>query len=476
MGADFDGDCIGVAEASRYPNLALAIQETNQPENLFRPTRKEAKVSFPEGTTFEEMAIHMADGISVGSINNAVTSFEASLSELELYEKYGSLKLQETLAESLISQAQWVLNQEQAEKPIQVPEPLRDRFVSISEMGQQILTPDAIAHIFNEQKQVYRWMVEEGCYQNQIAVDLFKSAKTADTQSIKNLTKFLPQTVDYFKTKKEYSTYRNKPLETKGNSPVEITAALVNSHFQENQLTPQSPLQFKNWCPADYTPQQKLVAIAVKASYDEVYNRATAYNKKLKIESGPVLKVEGISDQPIFITNYKYFLNHREAQKLAQSPLTIKFVPNNQGQTRDTHQLLAQYQAQDGQWHNLGTVCEVDRQKLNLTTGKTFQVKAQLAQALSEKQVNLMFDEARQLATDWRQTLEQENRRELPQYFHATWQLCHNHEREDTSNNFIYATFGDLILERLAQPQMQINNYLVGKLRDFQRINYSRGM
>jgi hypothetical protein len=68
MAADFDGDCIGIAEAELFPNLTQDVIEKSKPENLFRPTRKEAKLSFPDGTDFEVMAIHMADSISVGSI------------------------------------------------------------------------------------------------------------------------------------------------------------------------------------------------------------------------------------------------------------------------------------------------------------------------------------------------------------------------------------------------------------------------
>ncbi|MGK7957798.1 MAG: hypothetical protein AB4063_21485, partial [Crocosphaera sp.] len=49
MAADFDGDCIGVAEVSRFPNLAKEAIASAQQENLYKPTRKEDKLSFPEG-------------------------------------------------------------------------------------------------------------------------------------------------------------------------------------------------------------------------------------------------------------------------------------------------------------------------------------------------------------------------------------------------------------------------------------------
>ena len=106
MAADFDGDCLGVAEATCYPNFTKEVINKSQPHNLFKPTRKEDKLSFPEGTDFETIAIHQSDGISVVSINNSVTTFEALLSEQEIYETYGTPALKRELGQKLISKPQ----------------------------------------------------------------------------------------------------------------------------------------------------------------------------------------------------------------------------------------------------------------------------------------------------------------------------------------------------------------------------------
>ncbi|MDZ8084220.1 MAG: hypothetical protein RMY16_01280 [Nostoc sp. DedQUE12b] len=65
---DYDGDCIGFERASRYPNLTAEARERNLPENAYDPTVKLKKQSFyqEDGSQpeFEEIAIHMSDGIS----------------------------------------------------------------------------------------------------------------------------------------------------------------------------------------------------------------------------------------------------------------------------------------------------------------------------------------------------------------------------------------------------------------------------
>ena len=43
---DYDGDCIGVARASLYPNLTAEAERRNLPQNAYSPTVKLKKQSF----------------------------------------------------------------------------------------------------------------------------------------------------------------------------------------------------------------------------------------------------------------------------------------------------------------------------------------------------------------------------------------------------------------------------------------------
>ncbi|MGB5595711.1 MAG: hypothetical protein WBM62_16985, partial [Crocosphaera sp.] len=470
MAADFDGDCMGVAEATRYPNFTQEVIKKSHPKNLFKPTRKENKLSFPEDTDFETIAIHQSDGITVGSINNSVTTFEALLSEQEIYETYGTPVLKQQLAQQLIKRSQQLLRQEEtANNPIPIPEQLLPNFEKIASFdNNNPLNQEEIQEVFNTQRDIYRTMIEEGCYQNQIAVDLFKSARVADQDSITNLTKLLYRQVDYFKKKKDYNTYRNKPLETKGYSPTELTASLVNVKFRENQLTHQPPQQFKHLFPNHYTPQQSLEVKQIKAHYDTAYNLASAYNRKQKLEDDTHLKVTTKSGKNIEVVNYKRFLDHSEVNTLSSKPLNLRLVNNSNPKTKQNNNLVAQYLADDGKWKNLGLVCELSRDKYQLKAGfKTNEAEIKIAQSLGKKEVQLLFHQAKNIVNDWRKQLEEtKTPDELNKYANATWHLCHNHTL-DSTNNFVYEAFGDKILEQTAQPELQFKNFLVGQLKQY---------
>ncbi|EHJ09330.1 hypothetical protein CWATWH0003_B238 [Crocosphaera watsonii WH 0003] len=488
MAADFDGDCMGVAEATRYPNFTKEVINKSQPQNLFKPTRKEDKLSFPEGTDFETIAIHQSDGISVGSINNSVTAFEALLSEQEIYETYGTPALKRELAQQLITKAQQLLKQEKnAKNIIPIPEFLRPNFEYIASFDKnkvfknkqtqghfdnnKSLSQEQLQEVFDTQRNIYRKMIEEGCYQNQIAVDLFKSARQPDKDSITNLTKLLYRQVDYFKKKKDFQTYRQGILETKGFSPTELTASLVNVEFQENQLTASPPVQFKHLFPSNYTPQQALEVKQVKADYDAAYNIASAYNRKQKFENDTHLKITTKSGKNIEVVNYKRFVDHSEVNNLSRQPLNLRIIDNTNRKTKNNHRLITQYLDGDGKWNNLGFVCELSREKHGLKAGlNSSEAKLKVAQSLGKKEVQLLFNQANAIALDWRKKLEEtKTPDELNQYTNATWHLCHNHTL-DTTNNFVYSAFGDKIIEQTAQPKLQFDNFLVGQLKKYNEV------
>ncbi|MFN6566182.1 hypothetical protein [Dendronalium sp. ChiSLP03b] len=121
QGRDFDGDCIGVALASKYPNLTAEAEYRNKPENAYAPTVKLKKQSFylPDGTQppFEEIAIHMSDSISVGIINNQVTSVEALESEIEILKIYGTPEQKSEYLDQVSQHYQSLFEQENYSKP-----------------------------------------------------------------------------------------------------------------------------------------------------------------------------------------------------------------------------------------------------------------------------------------------------------------------------------------------------------------------
>ena len=125
---DFDGDCIGVAQASKYPNFTAEAEYRNQPENAYSPTVKLKKQSFyREDKTqppFEEIAIHMSDSISVGIINNQVTALEALESEIEVLNTYGTMELKSQYLDQVSHHYQSLFEQEHYDKP----KPIRSEY------------------------------------------------------------------------------------------------------------------------------------------------------------------------------------------------------------------------------------------------------------------------------------------------------------------------------------------------------------
>ena len=182
-----------------------------------------------------------------------------------------------------------------------------------------MLIANQTAEIFNEQKQVYRWLIETGCYQNQIAVDLFKSARTPDVEGISDLSCLLYRQVEYFKDKKSYAAYRIRPLKGKGHSPVELTSALVNQYFQQQSLPVNPAIQYRDLFPAHYDSQMLLAVKAIKAEYDQAYNLAAAHNRKLRQEDDLAIGVTTPDQTTFQVVQYKRYLPHERVNQLGSA-------------------------------------------------------------------------------------------------------------------------------------------------------------
>ncbi|MBE9054421.1 hypothetical protein IQ243_29375, partial [Nostocales cyanobacterium LEGE 11386] len=249
---DFDGDCIGVEVASKYPNFTAEAEYRNQVENAYAPTIKLSKQSFYDPTTgeqppFEEIAIHMSDRISVGIINNQVTALEALESEIEVLNTYGTLEQKSEYLDQVSSHYQSLFEQEHYDKPKPIRaeyKPYMQQFVTLAENPNR--TSEIIQQAMDENRQMYRKLIEEGCYQNQIAVDLFKSAKKPEMDLVRENQRYLYRDVNYIKDKKSKTVYLNQGITPKGYSPVELLINQTNKYFQESQLESRPIVQFQD--------------------------------------------------------------------------------------------------------------------------------------------------------------------------------------------------------------------------------------
>ncbi|MBN3906674.1 MAG: hypothetical protein HWQ35_08965, partial [Nostoc sp. NMS1] len=474
---DFDGDCIGVALALQYPNFTAEAEYRNQPENAYRPTVKEKKQSFylENGTQppFEKIAIHMSDSISVGIINNQVTALEALESEIEVLKTYGNLEQQSTYLDQVSKHYQSLFEQEHDEKPKPIRaeyKPFMQSVVALAENPNR--RREIIQQAIDVNRLMYREMIGEGCYQNQIAVDLFKSAKKPEMDKIRENSRYLYRDVNYIKDKKSSSVYLNTGITPKGYSPVELLISQTNKYFQESQLESRPIVQFKDlFKGVEFTPQQKFAAIAAKYEFDLKFNAAVRASRRRETESGPSAIIQTNSGTQLEITNLTRYGHPLiwKAQTLNIRLDEIKFTNSER-----PHRLLVVAQiddevGSDGKpaYRNLGTVSQRSVTDHNLKAGMTMQGAKllELKPELTRSQTKLLFALANDAAEAFYAKIPESEKLASAA---AAWNICASRQdelevaRKENANpqaiakkvsNFAFAAFPNEIISRLEKLQ-----------------------
>ncbi|MEI2579958.1 hypothetical protein [Scytonema sp. PRP1] len=476
QGRDFDGDCIGVELASKYPNFTAEAEYRNQPENAYTPTVKLKKQSFytEDGTQpeFEEIAIHMSDGISVGIINNHVTALEALESEIEILKSYGTFQQQSKYLDQVYNHYKKLFVLEDNQKnPQPIREEYREQMQKIVELASvQDRTPEVIEQAMEINRSMCRQMIESACFQNQIAVDLFKSAKKPELDIIAENKRYLYRDVNYIKDKKSSSAYLNEGITTTGYSPVELLINQTNKYFQESQLESRPIVQFQDlFKGVEFTPQQKYQAILAKQKFDDKFNEATRLNKRRETEQGPYGIVQTSSGAQIEITNLTRY-GHPGIWRATTLNIRLEEIPEKYRSPERPHTLLAVAQI-DGEIENgepkyrkLGTVSQQSVIDYKLKAGMTTEgaTLAELKPELKESQTKLLFQEAYEEAENFYRSIPEDQKLSAAA---ATWSISASRQDEleqgDNSHlstrkkvsNFVFAAFGDEIVSRLNELQ-----------------------
>ncbi|MFN6568223.1 hypothetical protein [Dendronalium sp. ChiSLP03b] len=471
---DFDGDCIGIALANKYPNFTAEAEYRNTRENSYAPTVKLKKQSFylEDGTQppFEEIAIHMSDSISVGVINNQVTALEALESEVEILKTYGTPEQKSEYLDQVSSHYLSLLEQEKQEhpKPIRTEyKPLMQQFVALSHAQR---TSEVIQQAMDVNRLIYRQMIEEGCYQNQIAVDLFKSAKKPEMGLIKENQRYLYRDVNYIKDKKLRTAYLNSGITPTGYSPVELLINQTNKYFQQSQLESRPIVQFQDlFRGVEFTPQQKFAAYAAKYEFDKLFNAAVAMERRRETERGPSAVIQTQEGAKLEITNLTRY-GHPLIWKAQTINLKLVAIDSKYQTQSRPHKLLAIAQIdgeiEDGKpvYHKLGTVSQQSVADYNLkpgmaTSGATL---TELKPEPSRGQTKLMFQQAYQEAEAYSTSIHQTEQLSAAA---AAWSVAatRQDELEDKQQpvaqiqkkipNFVFAAFPQEIISRLDKLQ-----------------------
>jgi len=478
---DYDGDCIGAALALLYPESTAEVIYRNLPENAYLPTLKEEKESFPPSMSFEEIAIHMSDQMTIGFINNHSTAVEALRSEIKLLKEVGTFQQRKVYCLAVESNYEGVLRvHEQSNNDPKNPDPTAaainkflpqiSRIVDIvktTQKNQTELNPENIREIFDLHESVYKGMVEFASYNNQIAVDQLKSSRTPDKDGIKRNIDMLHRTPTYIRDKKDKSVYRDRTISTNGSSPVELIINTVNDHFTSNQLEQIPTHQYKDLFEKNYSALEYNEATAKKKEFDRLYGRADAQRRIYENSEGPILSLQTKKGNIVHLHNVAR-CNHPLYKE--NGNLEIKIESNRKRNAR--HQLIAEAKVtqnkvvngkvigQETRWLKIGDVSPDSLKNLpQLKPGLEFTAKSDLKPPINKGQIDLMFKEATDAAKDWSESLPPEERN---QYAAATWHCCHTYNKggknkEETNqfktSNFVFYAFPDEILSQISQKQ-----------------------
>ncbi|RCJ30674.1 hypothetical protein A6769_32735 [Nostoc punctiforme NIES-2108] len=475
---DYDGDCIGVARASLYPNLTAEAERRNLPQNAYSPTVKLKKQSFysENGSQppFEEIAIHMSDSISVGIINNQVTALEALESEIEVLKTYGTFEQKSNYLDQVYNHYETLFEQERQKDPKLIREEYKPYMQGVVELAHCQRTPEIIQQAMDINRQMYRSMIEEGCYQNQIAVDLFKSAKKPEMDKIRENSRYLYRDVNYIKDKKSRSVYLSTGITPKGYSPVELLISQTNKYFQESQLESRPIVQFKDlFKGVEFTPQQKFAAIAAKYEFDQKFNAAVRMERRRETEKGPSAIIQTPQSCQLEITNLTHY-EHPLIWKAQTLNIRLDEIPEKWRTKERPHKLLAVAQidgevGSDGKpaYRNLGTVSQQSVTDHNLKSGMTMQGAKllELKPELTRSQTKLLFALANDAAEAFYAKIPESEKLASAA---AAWNICASRQdelevaRKENANpqayakkvsNFAFAAFPNEIISRLEQLQ-----------------------
>jgi hypothetical protein len=470
---DYDGDCIGFERASRYPNLTAEARERNLPENAYDPTVKLKKQSFyqEDGSQpeFEEIAIHMSDGISVGVINNHLTSIEALESEITILKNFGSEKDQfeyvQQVAkhyEDLFKTEAWAKSKDIEGK--EVPAKYRSYMEEfIKTVRQEPLNQSNALVAMNTNIKIYREMIAEAAFQNQIAVDLFKSAKKPEMEIIRNNSRILHREVNYIKDKKK-DVYIDNTIQPTGYSPVELLIAQTNQYFEKARLESREIAQFQAlFKGVKFSNEQRLIATLVKKEFDKSFNQASQLSRQRETEKGPSANITLANGNQVSVTNLLQYDNEF-IWKTNKITIKLSEISEDKRNSNRPHKYVVYAQINDGtenskpKFKALGTLAKEQENKpeeIGIGLGQEVTSNKIAFQAeLSEGQIKLLYQKAYQIAEEFYNSIPEGQKLAMAA---ATWSVSTTRESSNDKSsdyqkkvsNFVFAAFPEEIISQL---------------------------
>jgi hypothetical protein len=464
MALDFDGDHVAFALATDYPNLTREVKLKQQATNRYPDTVKEQKQEF-DGASQETAALQMARS-PVGLIANGLITTQSEISAVEtLQNPHNSwvkpndrvqfaTEIQQTMQKALASVS--------PERPFLVKRPnnLSDvgkKAFGISSSRIATLATNITIHsptdsqlILEDYKLLLREVVGVASGQNQIAVDMPKSARAADATAIMDSSKFLAHKSNIQQEKKHSDIYLNKTLTADGISPQEILADTTNQYFVENKLLQSPPSQFKElFAGVPYSPIQKAQANGYQERFQAAWIEASSRLKKEQNESGVSMQLQTADGKSIEVTN----LQRGESEvKYAPERITKVIIEPKPAFGKNNYHT---FQVLDARGKRIGDLCELSAKELSITKATTsFDVgegKLKSRQELS----GLYFAQARDLAAEFANSIPAEERKSYTAalWAEATKETAKDSQEQTIPKAVLYA-FPDELADQVSNTNM----------------------
>ncbi len=442
---DFDGDCLGVALASKYPNLTRDVKLAQLPVNRYPDVVKEQKLEFVN-TSQEAAALQMRNSC-VGGIANTLTRLQSQISAINIISTNDNVvgSQDKLLLANDIKKKLWKITrrcqeykEELVKRPVNLSVGNNEWFdglqtgikAKVDTISKTFVNEVNTQQIFDNYRSILRDLVTVAAYQNQIAVDMPKSARAADAEAVTDLNKFLVHKLPLLREKKLDRTYQNQKLTIEGYSPQEILADRVNQYWQEVKITPQRPFCFTELFPKNYDANQLAQTIQFKREFDTLWFQGTKYLNKERNEDGANLIILTPDGKELEITNLNQFGHPLAYQPERLIHTEINILPNDLERGIGTyHQAIVLAQNGKGEYQPLGTLCEFSRQRAKIQFGNLYQVKSCELTAPSANIGSQYFARASDLATDFRNAIPPTQH---PNYAAALWRESTINGREPT--------------------------------------------
>ncbi|MCT7953598.1 hypothetical protein NG798_27760, partial [Ancylothrix sp. C2] len=310
-------------------------------------------------------------------------------------------------------------------------------------------------------------VVQKLAYQNQIAVDAFKSARQPDLEEIDFYKKIPHKKPSHVGRMKDPNIYKlGNEITPNGYDAKQLLLTTLNPIISEASVEIAPNDQFRNLFPnpdncdnPPYNTDHKVMAINAKKNFDTLFNIAVESSTSQRTEKGPVMECTTKQGNKFTIYNIGQFGIIDIKAGLTHQELNLTFKEDYQNRIMALVPVVDPTTGKSEQ-KQIGFVRAADAKSLNICgndgINKTTVPSYFIGPSYTEEQTKALFEEAKQYALSVREWSIQNNC--LTEMAAATWDVCtgtnnisqvQKESSRQSNQNFMYQAFEQEYLERL---------------------------